>query len=572
MKRVIAAIAAAILVLPSAGVVFAGEESGFSLTTEGTEIVAEYRANLPSSALVSFLVLPPQAYDMVVAEASDTEIAQAAVYFDQIRPAADGVFRFRADVGEDGISGRYRTLAVADGAAQEASVLYLKQGEDIAGIVEKVNRADAAAVRTLLEEHRYLLDINGTYHAPVFAQYADEVIAMFMQLRGNGFADQAALKDAFDRAGMFVFANNTADADALYTLSKEGMSLEKYGLDEAFRTDYERYCKEAYRIVIEIRKEQENGRFIDEAQFLRSYREALGVCKINAITVRSEMTAALQQYEPILALGLDGAYAKADAVEVAKTLIAGTYQTRAQLKRAFDAAVAAAQKISGGNGNTGGGNRGGGSSGGGGGGTAIGNFGVSRPEQQEAAPTVQFSDLQQAAWADESIRTLAAAGVVNGYPDQTFRPLQQVTREEFVKMVILAAGIPTMDAAVGFDDVDASAWYAPYIAAAVQSGLVNGVDATRFGVGQPITRQDMATIVSRVLRRCEVAVAGGGAMVFDDEAEISDYAKDAVFELQRLGIINGDEAGRFLPKEVSNRAQTAKVIAGMMRYLNERLK
>ena len=130
-----------------------------------------------------------------------------------------------------------------------------------------------------------------------------------------------------------------------------------------------------------------------------------------------------------------------------------------------------------------------------------------------------------------------------------------VTRAEFIKMVMAAMGSKATEAGECFNDVAAEAWYAPYVNAAYFEGLVLGDEKGNFYPEAPITREDMTVILYRALK-----ATAGGSVSFTDEAEISDYAKTAVEYFASNGIVNGLGDGRFGAKENATRAQTAVII------------
>ena len=80
-----------------------------------------------------------------------------------------------------------------------------------------------------------------------------------------------------------------------------------------------------------------------------------------------------------------------------------------------------------------------------------------------------------------------------------------------------------------------------------------------FGVGDFVTRQDVAVILDRIHK----ISASGNAVSFSDSADISDYASDAVGRLSAAGVINGSD-GKFMPKSNCTRAQAACMVYRMM--------
>ena len=207
------------------------------------------------------------------------------------------------------------------------------------------------------------------------------------------------------------------------------------------------------------------------------------------------------------------------------------------------------------------------SSGGGGGGGSRGNGGsvmggavVSNDLlNQSTASEGRFVDVQDSHWAKLPIESLAAVNILTGYADGTFGPDKIVTREEFVKMIISAFNIPAMKSEASFKDVPQDFWAANYIYTAEANGIITGISDERFGVGQPITRQDMAVIINRVVTYKAISIDSGEAS-FADGAEIADYASEAVLRLAGAKIINGLPDGTFRPAGSLTRAEAAKVI------------
>ncbi len=129
-------------------------------------------------------------------------------------------------------------------------------------------------------------------------------------------------------------------------------------------------------------------------------------------------------------------------------------------------------------------------------------------------------------------------------------------------MILAAANIEGSSEPVAFRDVDANAWYAPYVSTAYRLGIVKGMDETRFGIGEKIQRQDMAVMADRMLKLMEVEVEGA-ALGYNDKAEIADYAVASVENLAALQIMNGDENQNFLPRISATRAESAKIVCVM---------
>ncbi len=180
-----------------------------------------------------------------------------------------------------------------------------------------------------------------------------------------------------------------------------------------------------------------------------------------------------------------------------------------------------------------------------------------------APSSLPFTDIDGVAWAKDAIADLYGKKIINGKSATSFAPNDYILREEFVKMTVSLLGLDTSAATTSFADVDTSAWYAPYIAAALNSGFINGYSDSVFGIGDYITRQDVAVILSRVAE-----LGAGVTTEFTDATDISDYAAEAVAKLSANGIINGS-GGAFMPKNYSTRAETACMIYRLAAMMKE---
>ena len=211
-----------------------------------------------------------------------------------------------------------------------------------------------------------------------------------------------------------------------------------------------------------------------------------------------------------------------------------------------------------------------GGGGGGGGGSSSGN-GVSFVPQKTPDPlpvpekSDMFSDVKKDNWAHDFIEKLGEDGIVDKSADN-FRPFDSITREEFIKMLVLASGISMSGEDISYNDVDKNEWYYVYIKAAANAGITNGMGDGSFGVGSFITRQDMAVMTARILAKFGYVSPNDSVVYYQDEADISGYAREAVTELGRQKIMNGND-NKFLPKNNTNRAETSKIICLVMNIL-----
>lgn len=175
---------------------------------------------------------------------------------------------------------------------------------------------------------------------------------------------------------------------------------------------------------------------------------------------------------------------------------------------------------------------------------------------------ITFTDVPKEHWAFDAVEYLYKNQIVNGVGNDLFLPDATLKREELIKMLVTAMGSAPVENEASFTDVDTSEWYAPYIAAAKNNGITYGKDDGSFGVGEALTREDAATLCYRALNYNTSEAEDN--LNFDDKELISDYARAAVANMARLGIINGKGDGKFAPKAHCTRAEAAKIIFGIL--------
>ena len=151
-------------------------------------------------------------------------------------------------------------------------------------------------------------------------------------------------------------------------------------------------------------------------------------------------------------------------------------------------------------------------------------------ESRSAGPfNTAFSDVSDSAWYSTAVKTLASIGVINGYTDGTFRPNKNVTRAEFVTMLVNLTGVSGGECT--FSDVSEKHWARSSIAAASANGWVNGYEDGTFRPGNNITRAEAVVIMNRVLGRSadkDVVDHGEGLFHFIDVSTGAWYYYDVM--------------------------------------------
>ena len=179
---------------------------------------------------------------------------------------------------------------------------------------------------------------------------------------------------------------------------------------------------------------------------------------------------------------------------------------------------------------------------------------------EETSVTLPFYDVASNDWFYEDVAYVYENGLMNGMGEGQFGPQGTTTRGMIVTILYRQAGSP---AASGnpFADVDPGQYYAQPIAWAASHGIVNGISATTFAPDDPITREQMATILYRYARyQGEDVSDQGNLSAFADADTISAYAKQAMAWANGAGLINGVEGNRLNPTGQAVRCQAAAIL------------
>ncbi|MNJ48347.1 Endoglucanase precursor [compost metagenome] len=138
-------------------------------------------------------------------------------------------------------------------------------------------------------------------------------------------------------------------------------------------------------------------------------------------------------------------------------------------------------------------------------------------------------------------------------------------------LVVKLAGEQPSGKDSGFKDVRQGSWYAGYVAAAKEKGLISGLSESSFGPNQPITRQELATILVRMqgqtLANAEDGAASTSNRVLKDREQVSDWAADYVEAAIQSGLMSGD-GDYFHPQQQVTREMAAVVIVKMYEMIN----
>ncbi|MBH5320403.1 bifunctional 2',3'-cyclic-nucleotide 2'-phosphodiesterase/3'-nucleotidase [Paenibacillus sp. GSMTC-2017] len=183
----------------------------------------------------------------------------------------------------------------------------------------------------------------------------------------------------------------------------------------------------------------------------------------------------------------------------------------------------------------------------------------------------QFTDVPATHWANPAITELVAKQIATGKTETTFEPSKDITRAEFATLLVKALKLTAKNKS-SFTDVPATAWYAEFVAAASENGLVNGVSKGKFAPNEKITREQMAVMASNALKlKAGKEITAAAGKTFLDDSHISTWAKAGVNLAVDRGVMNGRGADKFVPKDSSTRAEAAKVVYTLINGISVQL-
>ena len=157
-------------------------------------------------------------------------------------------------------------------------------------------------------------------------------------------------------------------------------------------------------------------------------------------------------------------------------------------------------------------------------------------------------------WAKKYIKELIEQGIISCYPDNTFRPDNNITRAEFVTIVVKAFDFKSNELHIFEDTINH--WAMDYISAGIENKIILGYGNDMFGPDDLITREQMTIIICKAMRLS----IEFSEISFKDNSQVSDWAVNYVASAVREKIINGYPDNTFKPKNYLSRAEAATVI------------
>ena len=177
------------------------------------------------------------------------------------------------------------------------------------------------------------------------------------------------------------------------------------------------------------------------------------------------------------------------------------------------------------------------------------------------AYAAEFTDVPAGSDYAEAVQWASDNGYIYGYGDSRFGVNDNVTRAQLATIFHRAAGTPASSGTSRFSDAEAGAYYINALSWAETAGLIAGYPDGQFGVGVPVTRQQVATILWRW-----AGSPAASAENYSDENAISAYAQTAVDWSRSNGIIAARSDGRFAPTDNATRGE---IVSALYNYMGK---
>ncbi len=190
---------------------------------------------------------------------------------------------------------------------------------------------------------------------------------------------------------------------------------------------------------------------------------------------------------------------------------------------------------------------------------------VTEPTEPFANP---FTDLNVNDWYYDAVAYVYQNGLMSGTGTEPmmFSPNMPLSRGMIVTILYRVADEPDVSGLSNpFSDVDGEAWYNDAAVWAASNGIVSGIGGGLYAPDNAISRQDLALILSRYADFAGITLPEAREYSgFIDDADIADYAKEAIERFFKAMIINGKGGNAFDPKGEATRAEVA---AMLMKFL-----
>jgi len=167
-------------------------------------------------------------------------------------------------------------------------------------------------------------------------------------------------------------------------------------------------------------------------------------------------------------------------------------------------------------------------------------------------------------WGNTVLTAWQEQGLVNGFPDGSLRPDEQVTRAQFVTLLNnlfqFSTSSTTQAATISFKDVASNDWFYQDVVAVATAGIIQGYPDGSFKPQATVSRQDAAKMLATAFKLKQAESSANKLSQFADETSVSSYARLALEQLIAVGAIQGYNDGTIRPLKALTRAEAITLL------------
>ena len=174
----------------------------------------------------------------------------------------------------------------------------------------------------------------------------------------------------------------------------------------------------------------------------------------------------------------------------------------------------------------------------------------------KATTADQFSDVDTNDWYYNNVMRAVELGILSGYTDGTFKPMNNITRRDFAIMLAQSLGHDNDEKATSpFKDVADTDYGVSSIAYLYENEITVGDSNGNFNPDANITRQEAAIMLVKAFE-----ATGTSSDLYADDAQIASWAKSFVYTAKATGLMKGDDHNEFNPTDRLTRAEAASAM------------
>ena len=178
----------------------------------------------------------------------------------------------------------------------------------------------------------------------------------------------------------------------------------------------------------------------------------------------------------------------------------------------------------------------------------------------ELCPSGHLTDVEEDGWYHDAVDYVVEHGIMEGMSPTTFAPRRELTRAEVVQVLYNLEGRPDVTGENIFTDT-AKHWAVDPITWAATTGVVDGYGDDTFRPNNPVSRQEFAQMLYRYAKYKGYDLAAEGDLSqFPDSGKIGEWAEVAMKWANGEGLIQGHENGTIDPTGTTIRAQAASIL------------